>query len=691
MSRWRRLSRSWYPAFAAHEPLVAVMFSSSDSALLHVLGQDPDLIQRVRKAKVLLVGAGGIGCEVIKTLLLSGFTDVNLVDLDTIDVSNLNRQFLFNKTHVGQSKADVAAKVAVQRFAHSDVESISVRPDLTPIQNQKFDLDFFQSHTLVINALDNRAARSHVNRMCLAADVPLIESGSEGYVGQVYLIKKSVSQCYECEGVKQDKKTYASCTIRNTPSQPIHCIVWAKHLFSQLFGEHDVDDDVSPDISDPELEQQPPLESNGDSGPKKADSTREWAASHDYDPHLLFEKLFHTDIQYLLTMDKLWETRRKPVALSLEEVLRDDVREAGTSSAPANGNSGGLKDQRLWSLRECFEVFAESIRILKTRLGKSEDPFLVWDKDDAPALDFVTAVSNLRSFCFAIERKSRFDVKSMAGNIIPAIASTNSIVGGLIALQAIALIRKMPETRQKLSLMSKEERESVFRDACRHVYLKVVSLSAKNLVASYELCPPSASCFVCAPGTRELEIACSFAETRFVDFARDIVINKLHFVCPDIYMDGQSCMLWSKEEADEESDEERIQSESKKLSDFTLLHHNVRLKVSDLMQNQTVLITLKDEVIDPNLNDGQSFRIVVRCEGYDLKDVQTPNEPEVEQTQESVPETTEQVTLSDDEDDLVSIPQPVDSLKPRDAAVKRGSAPANGTAVPTSPKKKRVD
>lgn len=229
------------------------MESESNSLLQEVL-DDQQLVNRIKNAKILLVGAGGIGCEVIKNLLLVGFTNINMIDLDTIDVSNLNRQFLFNKSHVGKSKSEIAAKVAKENFAHDDTVNIKSIHD--SIQKQDYDVDFFKSHNLVINALDNRAARSHVNRMCLAADVPLIESGSEGYLGQVFLIKKNASACYDCDGPRKDQKTYASCTIRNTPSQPIHCIVWGKHLFAQLFGEEDADNDVSPDYSDPELNSQ---------------------------------------------------------------------------------------------------------------------------------------------------------------------------------------------------------------------------------------------------------------------------------------------------------------------------------------------------------------------------------------------------------------------------------------------------
>ena len=54
---------------------------------------------------------------------------------------------------------------------------------------------------------------------------------------------------------KARQKTYPGCTIRNTPTEPIHCIVWAKFLFGQLFGEPDDEQQVSPDSADPELDQ----------------------------------------------------------------------------------------------------------------------------------------------------------------------------------------------------------------------------------------------------------------------------------------------------------------------------------------------------------------------------------------------------------------------------------------------------
>lgn len=663
------------------------MSNTSSTSSLELVLHDRELVKNIRDAKILLVGAGGIGCEVVKTMLLTGFTNFNIVDLDTIDVSNLNRQFLFNSTHVNKSKSEVAAQVAVSRFAHRDIpgKEVNVEAHQGIIQKDSFDLDFFRSHTLVINALDNIAARSYVNGMCLDADVPLIESGSQGYLGQVYPIIKGSSRCYDCQGQKPENKTFASCTIRNTPSLPIHCIVWGKHLFAQLFGEYDADNDVSPDADLKDEEHPQSNESastsnasngdshtNGDAKIKKPEGVRNWAEAHNYDAERIFVKLFKDDIEYLLKMENLWKDRRKPIPLEIDDI-KSGIEPTTTTPGPSNGNQSehDLTDQRLWSLKECLDIFCGSINILKSRLT-AEDPFLVWDKDDAPALDFVTAASNLRSQCFAIERKSRFDVKSLAGNIIPAIPSTNSVVGGLITLQAITIIRQLMKLKKdgQQSLptlrdvsLNPDDRKALFNSVCKEVYIKKIG-ALKSIITSLNLESPNQECLVCPP-VFKAEVQLSFKDTKIAFLAQDIIKTVFDFESPDIYIDAESSQLFSDADfMDVDEEEYREMMFNKTVSDFAKEKKEMRLRVTD---EDTLKLILKDVHIDPNENDGKPFKVTI------ITPREAVSKKVVEEKQE-------------EDEDITEVEQEVEEPKmPRKDAVKR---PANDVNSPS--KKIRV-
>jgi ubiquitin-like 1-activating enzyme E1 B len=114
-----------------------------------------------------------------------------------------------------------------RQAAHAFNPGVKLEAHHANIKDSQFNIAWFKGFTMVFNALDNLEARRHVNKMCLAADIPLIESGTTGFNGQVQVIKKGVTACYDCTP-KETPKSFPVCTIRSTPSQPIHCIVWGK-------------------------------------------------------------------------------------------------------------------------------------------------------------------------------------------------------------------------------------------------------------------------------------------------------------------------------------------------------------------------------------------------------------------------------------------------------------------------------
>ena len=154
--------------------------------------------------KILVIGAGGLGCELLKDLALMGFQKIDIIDMDPIDLSHLNRQFLFRRKDIGLSKAEVAAK-----FINSRIPGCKVVPHFSQIQD--FDEDFYRQFHIIVCGLDSIVARRWINGLLIsllsyeedgeldqATLIPLIDGGTEGFKGNARVILPGISACIEC-------------------------------------------------------------------------------------------------------------------------------------------------------------------------------------------------------------------------------------------------------------------------------------------------------------------------------------------------------------------------------------------------------------------------------------------------------------------------------------------------------------
>ncbi|KAL4718688.1 hypothetical protein ACJJTC_018502 [Scirpophaga incertulas] len=248
-------------------------------------------------------------------------------------------------------------------------------------------------------------------------------------------------------------------------------------------------------------------------------------------------------------MEDLWKTRRPPAPLTWNNL-------PGKDDAPAQHS--GLPDQRVWSVHECAQVFASSCKALQADLkGRPEGDHLVWDKDEKSAMDFVTA--------------------SMAGNIIPAIATANAIVAGLAVLRAQGIL--------------KEEISN-----CTSVYLRPkVNHRGQLFVPEKTLTPPNPKCYVCAPKP-EVGLVCNLQSLTIKDLTTAFK-EGLNMQAPDATVEGKGLVVLSSEPGETDHNNHKTLNEMGLNDDCALI-------VDDFLQNYEVRVRLQQD------NEEKSWRIV---------------------------------------------------------------------------------
>lgn len=434
-------------------------------------------------SKWLLVGSGAIGCEHLKNLAFlnvankkyGGNGEIIITDPDTIEKSNLNRQFLFRNHHIGKSKSEIAMK-SIQEF--KPLMNISAHLQTVSYDNNFTDTIMSGKITGVLNALDNIKARRFMDEQCFKYGLPLFESGTTGTKGNTQPVIPFITETYSSTTDHDIDKSFPLCTIKSYPNEIQHTIHWAMDQF-QFFNrapttikkyleKNDYIDSLSmieKNIAINDINSFVDMFNDINYISKFAF----WAVNmftenyynnivqllytfkpdHEISPGVLFwsggkrcPKPINFDINNNLHLDYVETTikllliscglncfpERKEIYKILESykpnIYNPVEMKIASNDSELEKVENNLKDTKL-----------KDTSVLLSKLFMAQE----FEKDDDmnSHVKWINIVSNMRALNYSIPIVDFQETKGIAGRIIPAISTTTSAVSGLIMLEMI--------------------------------------------------------------------------------------------------------------------------------------------------------------------------------------------------------------------------------------------------------------
>jgi ubiquitin-activating enzyme E1 len=422
--------------------------------VVNILGKD--LLAKIQKTKPFVIGAGAIGCELIKLLGMLGLKNMFLTDMDSIEKSNLSRQFLFNDNDIHKSKSKTAASKI--KLLNKDCDVTAFENKVCPDTENIFNDAFFSNIDIILNALDNVEARLYVDQQAIKYLKPLIDSGTLGTKGNVQVVIPFMTESYGSQKDPDEKNGIPICTIKSFPYKPEHTIQWSRELFEQEFSliptyikKFQDDDNQFRKLNEGDIKIMIKL-------------------LYKYNNFRLCEESF-TDIlinifyeNYIYSINELLEKhnddkditgKNLPSIFNFDELrcLYEDFMVCGFHLLNQIFNTSFACDISLIRTKSVIidvkytEIMDKyDIDFIKDVVSSFKDisiNSLEFDKDndDLKHVDMIVLLSNMRNKQYNINQVDKYTTRKISGNIIPALITTTAIVAGFQILEFIKLIK----------------------------------------------------------------------------------------------------------------------------------------------------------------------------------------------------------------------------------------------------------
>ena len=427
-----------------------------------------DIESELAKSSWFIPGSGAIGCELLKNLAFLGVATnkgtIYLTDPDNIEKSNLNRQFLFRSEHIGKPKSIMATESI--RLMKPSFNVVGLTQKVCK-DNQTFVDKYMSQVTGVINALDNIEARRYMDQECFNKQMPLFESGTTGTKGNTQVVIPYLTETYSNSADPPQEKSFPICTIKSFPNEITHTIHWAMDYF-EIFNRGPKN--VNKWIKDSSVFDNGTSVENTQGKEDVFNFLIKFNIKSFTDcVHcaiiMFYEKYKHQIEQLLTTYPEDYKTddsnifwsngKRMPKPFdkfdSNNSHHLDYIEATSRLIAQVYQLDKQIDRIEIKSIADKYEYIntfnankdVKNVDIVlpdnssfKNIVLKPEE----FDKDNIMHVKFITTSSNLRAINYSIPPITFQETKGIAGRIIPAIATTTSVVSGLIVLEILKYI-----------------------------------------------------------------------------------------------------------------------------------------------------------------------------------------------------------------------------------------------------------